>query len=194
MGKKRVKAGTSRAAAAARRELFVEAYCTNEGNATQAAITAGYSAKTAYSAGGRMLKDVEVSAAIEKRRAETLDAAQKKTGLTVEGTLRELHGMVHSDLRRAFDPQTGVLLAPHQWPDDVARGMASVKVVEMAGGMKIDLGQEAGGLQHVPMYTKEVKLWDKNSAVEKAMKHFGLFENDNKQIGESLALRVVFGK
>jgi phage terminase small subunit len=28
---------------------------------------------------------------------------------------------------------------------------------------------------------KKVKLWDKNSALEKAMKHLGLFEKDNSQ-------------
>lgn len=39
-------------------------------NATQAAIRAGYSKKTAYSSGQRMLKNVEVQKYIEKRMAE----------------------------------------------------------------------------------------------------------------------------
>ena len=179
MSKKRVKAGTSKTEAQARRNLFVEAFVTNGGNATQAAVTAGYKpGRAAEQAGWRLSKDVEVSKAIEKRRAEALEAAQKETGLTVTGTLRELSGIVHADLRKCFNPDTGALLPPHQWPDDVARGMASVKVVEMEGGAAI--GGE-GGLQHVPMYTKEVKLWDKNSAIDKAMKHLGLFERDNEQ-------------
>lgn len=32
-----------------------------------------------------------------------------------------------------------------------------------------------------------MKLWDKNSAIEKAMKHLGLFAEDNKQRAGALA-------
>lgn len=178
MKKKRGRPGTSKAEAAQKRALFVEAYCANGGNATQAVKTAGYvlSGPSARVKGSVLLKEPDVAAAIKERMDAELAKAQENTGLTVEGTLRELHSMVHSDLRKAFDPKTGALLPPHLWPDDVARGMASVKVVEMAGGMKVDG-------EHVPMYTKEVKLWDKNSAVEKAMKKFGLLI-DRKEIGE----------
>ena len=48
------------------RQAFVEAFC---GNATEAALKAGYSPKTAYSQGQRMLKNVEVKAAIAARQA-----------------------------------------------------------------------------------------------------------------------------
>lgn len=40
------------------------------GNATEAARLAGYSEKTAYSQGGRLLKHVEVSAYIQERMAQ----------------------------------------------------------------------------------------------------------------------------
>lgn len=40
------------------------------GNATEAAKLAGYSEKTAYSQGGRLLKHVEVSAYIKERMAQ----------------------------------------------------------------------------------------------------------------------------
>lgn len=186
--KKRTKAGTSKASAAQRRALFVEAYVANGGNATNAAKDAGYSAKTAYSAGGRLLKDVEIAAEIERRKAETLEAAQEQTGVTIAGVLGELRDMVHSDVRKVFDQKTGALLPVHEWPADVARGVASVKVQEMAGGMAV--GGE-GGVQHVAMFTKEVKLWDKNSAVEKAMKHLGLFKKDNEQTPPVVVMRGV---
>ena len=58
-----------------KQQRFVDEYLIDL-NATQAAIRAGYSAKTAYSAGQRLLKDVEVAAAIAKRRAEVSDAAK----------------------------------------------------------------------------------------------------------------------
>ena len=50
---------------------FVEAYC---GNATEAALEAGYSPKTAYSQGQRLLKNVEVKAAIAARQAPASSA------------------------------------------------------------------------------------------------------------------------
>jgi len=45
-------------------------------NATQAAIRAGYSEDTAYSQGGRLLKDVEIKAEIERMKALRSEATQ----------------------------------------------------------------------------------------------------------------------
>lgn len=55
----------------AMRQAFVEAFC---GNATEAALKAGYSPKTAYSQGQRLLKNVEVKAAIAARQAPASSA------------------------------------------------------------------------------------------------------------------------
>ena len=51
-----------------KQQRFVEAYT---GNATEAALQAGYSAKTAYSQGQRMLKNVEVQTAIKGRASDS---------------------------------------------------------------------------------------------------------------------------
>ena len=48
----------------AKQQRFVDAY---DGNATKAAIAAGYSEKTAYSAGQRLLKNDEILTAIQER-------------------------------------------------------------------------------------------------------------------------------
>ena len=57
-------------------DFFIET-----GNATEAAKLAGYSEKTAYSQGGRLLKHVEVSAYIkermDKQRAERVASADE---------------------------------------------------------------------------------------------------------------------
>lgn len=185
----RPKAGTSKAEAERRRALFVEAYIRNGGNGKQAAIEAGFSEKTAESKATQLLREVKVAEDLERRRAHVIVKAEENTQLTVDGVLRELHSIVHADLRGAFD-EKGALLPPSQWPDSVARAISSVKVVEMAGGMKVD---EDEGAKHIPMYTKEVKLWDKNSGIDKAMKHLGLFEKDNAQrppVG-SVEIKVV---
>ena len=53
----------------AKRQAFVDAW---EGNATAAALAAGYSPKTAYSQGQRLLKIVEVQEAIKARETQRL--------------------------------------------------------------------------------------------------------------------------
>jgi phage terminase small subunit len=50
----------------ARQKAFIEAYC---GNATEAALKAGYSQRSAYNQGRRMMKNDEVLAAIKEREA-----------------------------------------------------------------------------------------------------------------------------
>jgi phage terminase small subunit len=59
-----------------RKQRFVDAYMGScLGNATQAAIAAGYSRNTAKSAGSRLLTFVDVKAALDRRRARIDRAA-----------------------------------------------------------------------------------------------------------------------
>ena len=56
-----------------RQILFIEAFCTGE-TATQAAIGAGYSPKTAHVQGSRMLKNVKVLSQIKDRMQDPFKA------------------------------------------------------------------------------------------------------------------------
>lgn len=71
-----------------KQQRFVDAYLV-EPNATKAAIAAGYSKKTAYSAGGRLLKNVEVAAAVAKRQ----ERASAKADLTLDRHLANLNAL-----------------------------------------------------------------------------------------------------
>lgn len=180
MAKQRVKAGTSKAEARKRRALFVEAMAENGGNATQAAITAGYSRKTAKQQGSRLLSDVNVAKAIEERRAEALADAQEETGVSIKRTLQELARIAYFDPASLFGTD-GKLLAVRDMPEGTRAALAKIKIKRLAGGMKVDLSGEGAALEHVPEEMVELSIWDKNSAIEKAMKHLGLFERDNEQ-------------
>lgn len=169
---KRVKAGTSKAKAAERRALFVQAYIANGGNATQAAIKAGYSPTHARFQGSRMATDRNIAEAIEKARGKTLAAAESATGVSVERTLRELGRIVHVDPRRFFR-EDGSLKPVTELDDDCAAALASIEVSEEFDG--------SGKEREMVGYLKKVKFWDKNAAIDKAMKHLGLFERDNLQ-------------
>jgi len=70
-------------------KVFVAEYLVDL-NATQAAIRAGYSPKTAYSSGQRLLKHVEVAAAIAEKtgkRLEKLDASADYVIQTIAETV-----------------------------------------------------------------------------------------------------------
>ena len=64
-----------------RQQRFIECY---SGNATQAAIQAGYSEKTARSAGQRLLTNVDIQSAIRSREE------QRRSELIADRTRRQM--------------------------------------------------------------------------------------------------------
>jgi hypothetical protein len=40
-------------------------------------------------------------------------------------------------------------------------------------------------------YTKKIRFWDKNAAIDKAMRQLGQFERDNTQRSENLSPQVM---
>jgi phage terminase small subunit len=71
-----------------KQRLFVEAYLAKP-NATEAARRAGYSEKTAYSQGQRLLKNVEIQKMVEGRIEEA--------GMTADEILNELAAIASGD-------------------------------------------------------------------------------------------------
>lgn len=100
-----------------KQKAFIEAYLRNGGNATQAAIEAGYSAKTAHVQGPRLLGNVAVSATLKNRAEKVVQKLEITTDRILEARAR----------RAFFDPGE---LAKHNircpadianLPDDVRR-------------------------------------------------------------------------
>jgi phage terminase small subunit len=81
----------------ARQQRFVEEYLIDL-NATQAAIRAGYSEKTAQVQSSRLLSNVMVAAAI----AEAQSARSERTEITQDMVVRELAKIGFSDLRKVL--------------------------------------------------------------------------------------------
>src|SRR3990167_848423 len=173
MKRKHVKAGTSKEAAAMRKVLYAEAFVENGGHKHDAAVTAGYKpGRAADKAAERLSQDVAVQQLIVDRRASAIKAAEIETGLTVNGILREVRRLATNDPRKLFD-KDGRMLEVHELDDDTAACISSVEIEEQFEGR----GEE----KHSVGFLKKLKLWDKNSALEKGMKHLGLFEKDNSQ-------------
>ena len=75
-----------------KQERFITEYLI-DCNATQAAIRAGYSKATAYSAGQRLLKDVEIKKAID----EKLSQMQDKSIASAEEVIRYLSSVMRGE-------------------------------------------------------------------------------------------------
>ena len=80
-----------------RQARFVAEYLVDL-NATQAAIRSGYSARSAYSTGERMLRNAEVAAAI----AEAQAARSRRTEVTADRVVLELARVAFGDPRRVM--------------------------------------------------------------------------------------------
>jgi phage terminase small subunit len=143
---------------------FVEEYLIDL-NATQAAIRAGYSAKTAGVNADKLLKNIKIKESIQALRAER----SEKTGIESSRVLLEIARLAFNDPRKAFD-DNGALLPIQQWPDEVAAAISSIKVFE-----------ETNADGEVVGFNKEIKFWDKNKSLDMASRHLGMYDADKSQ-------------
>lgn len=131
-------------------------------NATQAAIRAGYSEKTARVQGSRLLTNADIAAAIAAGSAKRL----RKAEVDADTVLGELLRLATVDIAGAYDQQ-GNLKPIHDIPEDVRRAIAGVEVDQLWEGQGKDRRQ-------VGIVTK-VKFWDKHRSLESLGKHLKLF-------------------
>lgn len=127
-------------------------------NATQAAVRAGYSRKNADVYGPALLGNLGIAAFIEERRRVIFAALEAE----VTDVIRQLTAVATSDLAQAFDLR-GRLRSVHAMPEQFRRAVASLKVSR--DGQVI-----------------EIKLWDKNRALELLARHLGMFV-DRTEVG-----------
>jgi phage terminase small subunit len=132
---------------------------------TNAAIRAGYPAKSAHVAASKLVKNGKILARISEIRA----AASKKTGVSLERTLDQLGAMAFADPAEMYNEVTGELLPIHEMPEHVRRAIISIEVDEIEVG-----GQKLG-------VTKKIKLAPRDKATDMILKHLGEYRKDNEQ-------------
>lgn len=157
-----------------KQERFVQEYLIDL-NATQAAIRAGYSQRTARQIGDENLSKPDISAAIQQAKA----ARSERTEITADRVLQELGRIAFFDLRRLYR-EDGSLKAMHELDDDAAAVLAGVDVVETKGNAVMG-GED--GLRHVPEFVKKVKIPDKVAALGLAMRHLGMLKDKTELTG-----------
>jgi phage terminase small subunit len=145
-----------------RQRRFLEAYII-EPNATQAAITAGYSPKTSYQQGARLLKHVEIKNAIAAAR----ESQRVRSDVEAGDVIRELARISFAKLSDVVTWTAGgsVTLKPSaELPDDIAAAVKSIRVTDK--GITIT-------------------MHDKKGALDSLMRLLGLFDADQRVGGDT---------
>jgi phage terminase small subunit len=145
----------------AKQRRFVEEYLVDL-NATQAAIRAGYSARTAHSVGHENLNKPEIAKAIQEAQAKR----SKRTEITQDRVLQELARIGFGNLQNVLTP-AGNLMSAADWDEDTARSISSMEIITRPGGLDENGERE---VEHVA----KIKAWDKLAALDKIARHLGM--------------------
>lgn len=140
-------------------------------NATQAAIRAGYSERTAYRTGADNLKNPQIAGLITKRQVDR----SARTEITQDMVLRELAKIGFANvtdfvtIKRDGEAAKVEVKPTAEMPREKMGAIAGIK--EGANGI-------------------EIKLNDKNKALELLGKHLGMFR-DKTEISGDLGLNII---
>lgn len=154
-----------------KQKRFVEEYLIDL-NATQAAIRAGYSPDTAGSIGAENLKKPEIKSRIDKAMAER----SRRTGINQDRVLQELARIGFAKITDVVDPETAEIRTDAS--DDDLACIQSIKIKPNEFGTE-----------------REVKLYDKKSALVDLGKHLGLFKDKVELTGDmDLNITIDYGE
>lgn len=147
----------------AKQERFVEEYLIDL-NATQAAIRAGYSPKTAQEQSARLLSKVMIQTAISKAQAER----SRRTGINQDRVIRELAKVAFLNPVDVIDMDDATIQGKANRDDTACIASVKVKTIPTDDG---------------PITEREVKTYDKLKALELLGKHLGMFTDKLKMEG-----------
>lgn len=173
-----------------KQEQFVREYLI-DANATQAAIRCGYSEKTAYSQGQRLLKNVEVAAAIDA-------AMQKrafKTEITAERVLKEIACMAFYDPAELIEiersPEADEALENAQLSDD-GKVITGIRCAQDIKHLPESIRRAIVGWSYDRNQNFTIKLADKGKAIDQLARHLSLY-NDKLEVSgvDALADRLA---
>lgn len=138
-------------------------------NATQAAIRAGYSKKTAEVTGFKLLRNGYVAKQIGLKQQEL----KQKTEITIERVLEEYKRLAFIDPTKIWDKK-GNIKSIHEMDEDTRRAIAGIEISTINNTLET---------------IKKIKLWDKTKALDSLSRHLGMFI-DRKEITGSLGLQI----
>ncbi|HEY5797672.1 MAG TPA: terminase small subunit [Bosea sp. (in: a-proteobacteria)] len=110
-------------------------------NATQAAIRAGYSAKTAEKIGSENLKKPEIAAALDEAKQQR----EQRTQINADWLLKRLADEATADINDLYHPETHELLPVSEWPlifrQGLVQGIEIEALYDGVGRDRVQIGQ-----------------------------------------------------
>lgn len=143
-----------------KQQAFVDEYVIDL-NATQSAIRAGYSPRSAGAISNALLQKHEIQLALKQVQEER----SAKTKITAERVLQELARIAFFDPRNMLNAD-GSPKPIQDLDDDTAAVLAGMDIAEEYEG--------SGEDRVLKGYTKKVKLADKVAALNLSMRHLGM--------------------
>lgn len=137
-------------------------------NATQAAIRAGYSRKSAASQGERLLRNAEIGAFVSEKQQQRMAQAD----LTAVRVLEEMRRLAFSDVRDLFD-EDGNLRSIHTLTHEQSACISGMEVI-------IKNAKAGDGITDT---IHKVKVWDKPKVLDMLGKHFGILTDQVQHTG-----------
>ena len=173
-----------------KQQEFIDLYrgdpeCRGNATACYASMHPKASRRTCEVEGHKLLRNPEISAYLERKRRE----AEQRADVSQADVLRELARLGFSRISGVFDDHGG-LKSPDRLSADVEASISSIEVVTRLGGTK-----DEDGNREVE-YVNKIRLWDKNSALDKLARHLGMYDADNRQQGDPMSrlLEMIDGK
>ncbi len=152
-----------------RQLAFIREYAVT-GNGRHSAVMAGYSPHSAEVLASKLLAQPKIKSELMKLRSEISD----RFSLKAAQVLQQLARMVMVDPRE-FVYADGKPVPLHQLSDAAASALQGFETEVLGGGIT----------------RTKYKLVDRGAAVERAMRHLGLFEQDNKQGASQVAVLMA---
>ncbi len=156
-----------------KQQRFVDEYLVDL-NATQAAIRAGYSKKTAMQQGSRLLSNAKVCAEVTRRNGKRTE----KLVVNAEWLLQRLAAEATADLNDIYNEDGGMKPIkewPLIWRQGLVAGVESDQQFEHVDGQKVPAG-----------YLKKLKLSDRVKRLELLGRHIavGAFVDKHEHTGK----------
>lgn len=169
-------------------QRFVEEYLVDL-NATQAAIRAGYSEKTARAIGSENLSKPVIQLAIEEAQAKR----SERTQITADQVLSELALIAKSDIRdlMEWDEERSCFVPSRDLSREQAAAISEIQAETTRFTRDDDVVETRVKLK--------VKVWDKLRALGDIAKHLGMFTDrmmtiDPKDLSDAELERVAAGE
>jgi phage terminase small subunit len=149
-----------------RHKLFVLEYL-KDLNASQAAIRAGYSAKSARTKGYELMKNPDIKLAIES----AMDKRAKRLDISADKVLQEMAKIAFSDIRSVlhWEGNSVTLVDASEIPENQARAIQEVT-------QRVTYDEDGNAST-----TFKVKMYDKMRSLEALGRHLGIFNEDKSR-------------